>query len=82
VVAVTAGTDLRVGGDRPPAHDRRIGVKQGKMEFSPRKCLYAAIILAAFAILSITLFGLLGRRSIIGFALAVLFGVLIGRWIR
>ena len=52
------------------------------MEFSPRKCLYAAIILAAFAILSITFFGLLGRRSIIGFALAVLFGALIGRWIR
>jgi hypothetical protein len=44
------------------------------MEFSPRKCLYAATILAAFAILSTTFFSLLGRRSIIGFARRVLRG--------
>jgi hypothetical protein len=52
------------------------------MEFFYRKYLYAATVVAAFAILSITFFGLLGRRSIIGFALAVLLGALIGRWIR
>jgi preprotein translocase subunit SecF len=52
------------------------------MEFSHRKCLYAATLVAAVAILSITFFGLFGRRSIIGFALAVLLGALIGRWIR
>jgi hypothetical protein len=52
------------------------------LEFSHRKYLYAAIIVAVLAILSITFFDLFGRHSIIGLALAVLLGAVIGRWIR